>query len=160
MHIKVQTDDFNYQLVQDYFAQDTSAEIGAIVTFTGLVRDFQNQPDDKDKVTALTLEHYPAMTEKVLTEIAQEAQNRWRLNDIIVVHRVGTLFPKDNIVLVATASAHRQDAFDACQFVMDFLKTSAPFWKKEETTRGDRWVDARVSDEQAKQKWLHESILK
>lgn len=153
MLIKVQHEDFELSLVNDYFKQ-CGTEIGAVVTFTGLVRDFQHQPDDKERVEALTLEHYPGMTESVLTQLAEDARSRWSLNEVVIIHRVGTLYPGDNIVLVATASAHRQDAFNGCQFIMDSLKTTAPFWKKEQTSHGARWVDAKQSDQSEVDKWL------
>lgn len=107
MLVKVQHEDFDLALVRDYFKQ-YGAEVGAVVTFTGLVRDFQHQPGDKERVEALTLEHYPGMTESVLTQLAEDAKSRWNLTGVVIIHRVGTLHPGDNIVLVATASAHRQ----------------------------------------------------
>lgn len=125
------------------------AEIGAITSFIGLVRDFNERPE----VKALTLEHYPGMTELQLNKISQEAQERWPLLGIRIIHRVGRLEPSDPIVLVIVASAHRQAAFDSCNFIMDFLKTQAPFWKKEHTSSGDYWVSSRVSDTQAADKW-------
>lgn len=124
-------------------------DIGAVVTFSGLVRDFNEQPD----VLALTLEHYPGMTEQALEQIAAEAAERWPLQAVQIIHRVGRLTPGDPIVLVAVASAHRQAAFDGCNFVMDFLKTRAPFWKKENTRHGDYWVSARNSDDAAARRW-------
>ena len=127
----------------------TGTDIGAVVSFTGFVRDFNEKPE----VTALTLEHYPGMTEQALEQIAQQAQERWRIKGLRIIHRVGRLQPGDPIVLVVTASAHRQDAFDACNFMMDFLKTRAPFWKKEHTADGDYWVSARSSDAEAAQRW-------
>ena len=124
-------------------------DIGAVVSFTGYVRDFNENPE----VTALTLEHYPGMTEQALEQIAVEAEQRWAIKGLCMIHRVGRLGPGDPIVLVVTASAHRQDAFDACNFIMDFLKTRAPFWKKEHTADGDYWVSARTSDTQAAARW-------
>ncbi|MDW5378057.1 molybdopterin synthase catalytic subunit MoaE [Halomonas sp. HP20-15] len=124
-------------------------DIGAVVCFTGLVRDFNERPD----VTALTLEHYPGMTESALGEIVAEAGRRWSLNGVRLIHRIGRLEPGDPIVLVAVASAHRQAAFDACLFIMDYLKTRAPFWKKEHTADGDYWVAERDTDRQAAERW-------
>ncbi|GAA5169238.1 MULTISPECIES: molybdopterin synthase catalytic subunit MoaE [Halomonadaceae] len=124
-------------------------DIGAVVCFTGLVRDFNERPD----VTALSLEHYPGMTESALGEIVAEAGRRWSLNGVRLIHRVGRLEPGDPIVLVAVASAHRQAAFDACLFIMDYLKTRAPFWKKEHTAHGDYWVAERDTDRQAAERW-------
>ncbi len=124
-------------------------DIGAAVTFTGLVRDFS----DREGVTRLTLEHYPGMTEKELARIEAEAVDRFGLAASLIVHRVGELSPGDVIVLVIACAAHRGDAFDAARFMMDFLKTEAPFWKKEAGANGDEWVDARDSDDTARDKW-------
>ncbi|NEG65385.1 molybdopterin synthase catalytic subunit MoaE [Pantoea agglomerans] len=124
-------------------------EDGAVVTFTGKVRN-HNLGND---VAALTLEHYPGMTEKALQEIVDAARERWPLQRVTVIHRVGELFPGDEIVLVGVTSAHRGSAFSAAEFIMDYLKTRAPFWKREATEHGDRWVDARDSDHQAAQRW-------
>ncbi len=124
-------------------------KIGAIASFIGIVRDV----NDGDAVGELTLEHYPGMTEKALAQIVEEAKARWDIIDALVIHRVGTLKPTDQIVLVIVASAHRGDAFAACEFLMDYLKTQAPFWKKEWTTEGERWVDARASDDVAAGRW-------
>ncbi|MGF9657008.1 molybdopterin synthase catalytic subunit MoaE [Pantoea agglomerans] len=124
-------------------------EDGAVVTFTGKVRN-HNLGND---VAALTLEHYPGMTEKALQEIVDAARERWPLQRVTVIHRVGELFPGDEIVLVGVTSAHRGSAFSAAEFIMDYLKTRAPFWKREATEQGDRWVDARDSDQQAAQRW-------
>lgn len=129
--------------------QDKKESIGAIVSFVGLVRDI----NDGDTVNALTLEHYPEMTEKSLQAIELEAKTRWDVIDSLIIHRVGTLKPQDQIVLVAVTSAHRGDAFKACEFIMDYLKTSAPFWKKEATNQGERWVEAKLSDDAAKARW-------
>lgn len=146
--ISVQTAVFDLADMNREISQGRS-DIGAIVSFTGLVRDFNEKPD----VLALTLEHYPGMTEQALEQIAQEAAERWPLQAIQVVHRVGRLTPGDPIVLVAVASAHRQAAFDGCAFIMDFLKTRAPFWKKENTRHGDYWVSARSTDDSAARRW-------
>ncbi len=124
-------------------------EDGAVVTFTGKVRNHNLG----DNVAALTLEHYPGMTEKALQEIVDAARERWPLQRVTVIHRVGELFPGDEIVLVGVTSAHRGSAFSAAEFIMDYLKTRAPFWKREATEQGDRWVDARDSDHQAAQRW-------
>ncbi|MBT2987579.1 MAG: molybdenum cofactor biosynthesis protein MoaE [gamma proteobacterium symbiont of Ctena orbiculata] len=122
---------------------------GAVVTFIGLMRDI----NEGDRVERLYLEHYPGMTERALQEIVDEANSRWDIQDCRVVHRVGTLLPTDPIVLVAVASRHRKEAFRACEFIIDYLKTKAPFWKKETTAEGERWVDARESDDTATLAW-------
>ena len=123
---------------------------GASVTFEGYVRDFDLE---QDKLDVLELEHYPGMTEKSLEEIINQARGRWDLYKTLVIHRVGPLLPEDQIVLVAVTSAHRGEAFSACEFIMDYLKTAAPFWKKEETPEGSKWVDARVTDDAAMARW-------
>ncbi len=146
--IKVQTELFDIAAIQDELRADNPA-IGAIVTFIGLMRDM----NEGDAVSTMTLEHYPGMTEKALEAIVKEADERWDLLGIRVVHRVGELKPLDPIVLVAAASSHRGEAFDACEFVIDYLKTRAPFWKKEQTPDGDRWVDARHGDSEAEARW-------
>lgn len=124
-------------------------DIGAVVSFTGLVRDINERPD----VHALTLEHYPGMTEKALADIVTDAKSRWPLQAVRIIHRVGRLEPGDPIVLVIVASAHRRHAFLACDFLMDYLKTKAPFWKKEQTASGDYWVAERDSDQQDASRW-------
>ena len=124
-------------------------DVGAVASFVGLARD----TNEGSGVAAMTLEHYPGMTEKALAALVDEACARWALLDVTVVHRVGRLLPGDPIVLVAVASAHRGEAFAACEFIMDALKTRAPFWKKEETPHGERWVEARASDELAAERW-------
>ena len=123
--------------------------IGAVATFIGLVRDLNEARD----VAAMELEHYPGMTERAITQIVQQAQARWKLLGVTVIHRVGKLYPTDQIVLVAIASQHRGDAFAACEFIMDFLKTKAPIWKKETTPEGALWVSARQSDDDALERW-------
>ena len=123
--------------------------IGAVATFIGYVRDYNDGQD----VHGMFLEHYPGMTEKALEKIAAEAAERWPLLRVEVLHRVGRLQPGEPIVFVGTASAHRQAAFDACNFIMDYLKTRAPFWKKEDTPDGARWVEGRASDQAALQRW-------
>jgi molybdopterin synthase catalytic subunit len=124
--------------------------VGAVVTFLGTVRDM----NDGSQVKGMTLEHYPGMTEKALQEILDQAKTRWDIYHTLVIHRVGPLLPEDQIVLVVVTSAHRGEAFAACEFIMDYLKTSAPFWKKEDTSEGARWVDARVTDDAAMARWL------
>ena len=124
-------------------------DIGAVVSFTGLVRDFNERPD----VTALTLEHYPGMTEASLAAIEAEARQRWPLDEVTLIHRIGRLEPGDPIVLVVVASAHRRAAFEACEFLMDHLKTRAPFWKKEHTESGDYWVSERRQDHDDAKRW-------
>lgn len=146
--IRIQTDDFDVGAEIDAL-RGRNTGIGAIVTFTGYVRDFADGPALK----AMTLEHYPGMTERELTRIDTEAFERFRLDASLIIHRVGRLTPGERIVLVVTASAHRQDAFYAAEFLMDYLKTKAPFWKNEETAEGSRWVAARDSDDQAAARW-------
>jgi molybdopterin synthase catalytic subunit len=124
-------------------------DVGAIASFVGLARD----TNDGSGVAAMTLEHYPGMTEKLLARLVDTACARWPLLDVTVIHRVGRLLPGDPIVLVVVASRHRAEAFAACEFIMDYLKTQAPFWKKEETPEGERWVDARASDDAAAARW-------
>lgn len=123
--------------------------VGAVASFVGLVRDI----NEGDAVHTLTLEHYPAMTEKSLRGIVEEANQRWQIDNVTVIHRVGKLQPLDRIVFVGVASSHRGDAFAACEFIMDYLKTQAPFWKKEGTPQGDRWVEARSTDDEAAARW-------
>lgn len=123
--------------------------VGAMVVFVGLMRD----TNLSESVSAMTLEHYPGMTEKALHQVAAEAAARWHLDAIRIVHRVGTLRPEDPIVFVGVTSAHRGDAFRACEFLIDYLKTRAPFWKKEHTANGERWLDARASDRLAADRW-------
>jgi molybdopterin synthase catalytic subunit len=127
----------------------THPKVGAVASFLGLVRDI----NEGAGVRTLTLEHYPGMTEKSLQAIVAEACDRWEILDATVIHRIGRLLPTEPIVLVAVASGHRGDAFAACEFIMDYLKTRAPFWKKETTAEGERWVDAREPDDLAAQRW-------
>ncbi len=136
--IRVQHADFDPGAELERLRSGLQADAGAVVSFIGLVRDL-NEGDD---ITTLTLEHYPGMTEKALDAIAAEATVRWKLLDAVIIHRVGPLEPNDRIVLVIAASAHRKDAFQACEFMIDTLKTKAPFWKKETTSQGSRWVTA------------------
>jgi len=124
--------------------------VGAVAAFIGTVRDV----NDGAQVATMTLEHYPGMTEKALARIVEEAKGRWDLYDALVIHRIGTLAPMDPIVLVGVTSAHRGDAFAACEFIVDYLKTRAPFWKKEATDAGARWVEARDTDDAAAARWL------
>lgn len=124
---------------------------GGVATFIGQVRDFQDNPDQK--ISVLELEHYPGMTEKELDRICSDARARWPLDDISVIHRYGTMKPGDAIVMVCTASAHRSDAFAACEFIMDWLKTQAPFWKREHTGADTSWVDAKTSDDDRAARW-------
>ncbi|MFZ6753304.1 molybdopterin synthase catalytic subunit MoaE [Undibacterium sp. Dicai25W] len=148
MVVRVQTKDFDLSTEVRQLRENNS-QIGAVVSFLGLVRDL----NDGQNVSAMELEHYPVMTEKALQDIAAQAAARWSVIDSLIIHRVGPLLPLDQIVLVAVASQHRSDAFAACEFIMDYLKTQAPFWKKEQTSTGARWVDARESDELARKKW-------
>ena len=148
MTVRIQTDDFDVAAELDAMRL-ASADIGAIVNFIGQVRDI----NEGDAVQALTLEHYPGMTERALEAIEHEAKTRWDISSSLIIHRVGTLKPQDQIVLVAVASKHRGDAFQACEFMMDFLKTQAPFWKKEVTSDGERWVEAKLSDDDAQARW-------
>ncbi|MDA3978764.1 MULTISPECIES: molybdopterin synthase catalytic subunit MoaE [Gallibacterium] len=145
--ISVQTDPFDQQHIYRWASE--LAETGATVIFIGKVRDMNLG----DAVSGLYLEHYPAMTEKALREIAEQAAQRWELQRIYIVHRVGQLYTGDEIVAVAVSSAHRGNAYQANEFIMDYLKVKAPFWKKETTPEGDRWLDSRHSDEQAAEKW-------
>lgn len=127
----------------------TSSGIGGLVSFIGLMRDH----NEGRRISSLYLEHYPAMTEKALTTIASQASERWSLEAVTIIHRVGELYPGDQIVLVLTAAPHRAEAFAACEFIMDYLKTRAPFWKKERTDRGEHWVEARRGDDEAAGRW-------
>ncbi|MBA4743125.1 MAG: molybdopterin synthase catalytic subunit MoaE [Azoarcus sp.] len=148
MSVSVQQDDF------DIGAEITALtkgrhQVGALATFTGLVRDMNDGSD----VHAMTLEHYPGMTETALEDIVEQARDRWDIDGVRVIHRFGRLMPGDQIVFVAVTSAHRGESFAACEFIMDFLKTRAPFWKREETPEGARWVDARDADDSAAERW-------
>ncbi|ABC31904.1 Molybdopterin converting factor, large subunit [Hahella chejuensis KCTC 2396] len=151
IRIDVTTDDFDLG-EETRRLTDGDTAVGAVCSFVGLVRDFSDKPD----VKGLYLEHYPAMTEKSLTKIAKEAFQRWDLNGVRVIHRVGELWAGDQIVLVVTASAHRGDAFAACEFIMDYLKVQAPFWKKELTAEGEHWVEAKESDQVRAGEWSSE----
>ena len=148
MAVRVQTEDFDAGAeIARLRAGDRG--VGAIASFIGTVRDV----NDAASVAELTLEHYPGMTEAALGDIVDEARRRFDVRDALVIHRVGTLAPGDQIVLVVVTSAHRGMAFHACEFVMDYLKTRAPFWKKERLPDGERWVDARASDDEAAKRW-------
>ena len=146
--IRVQTEDFDVGAEIARLRADNPG-IGAVASFVGVCRDL----NDGSAVAGMTLEHYPGMTERALESIARAARDRWDVIDIAMVHRVGPLRPTDQIVLVIVTSAHRGDAFAACEFLMDYLKTRAPFWKKERTPEGERWVDARASDDAAAERW-------
>ncbi len=148
MSIRVSKDDFDVGLEIEQLGR-SGAGIGAIVSFVGLVRDMAGEAP----LRAMELEHYPGMTERELRGIETEANRRWPLAQSLIVHRYGRLLPGDRIVLVATASAHRSVAFEACEFLIDWLKTRAPFWKREETATGDHWVEARASDNRAAARW-------
>ncbi len=153
MAVRLQREDFD---VGAEIAALTSAtpRIGAVVSFIGLVRDLHvREGYHRDAVQAMTLEHWPGVTEKALADIEAEAHRRWPLDASLIVHRYGRLEPGERIVLVLTASPHRDAAFDACRFLIDWLKTKAPFWKLEETPRGEHWVEAHQDDDAAAQKW-------
>ena len=146
--VRVQAEDFDIGRELDSLTQGRT-DVGGLASFVGLVRD----ANDGASVRGMTLEHYPGMTEKALEDICAQAHARWDLIDTLVIHRVGALVPGDRIVLVGVASAHRGEAFEACEFIMDYLKTRAPFWKKEDTAEGGRWVEARASDDAAAGRW-------
>jgi len=148
MSVRVQQEDFDVgrEIAQ---LRASTRGVGAVASFVGVVRDL----NDAAQIRTLTLEHYPGMTEKALERIVVEARQRWDVYDILVIHRVGVLKPSDQIVLVVVTGAHRGEAFAACEFIMDYLKTRAPFWKKEQTPAGERWVEARTSDDDAAARW-------
>ena len=148
MTVRVQTEDFDtgHEIA---LLRKGNPQVGAVAAFVGIVRDM----NDGSAVAEMTLEHYPGMTEKAVSEIVEQAKSRWQIFDVLVVHRVGRLKPTDQIVLVVVSSAHRGDAFAACEFIMDYLKTRAPFWKKEQTPDGARWVESRQSDDLAAERW-------
>ncbi|MCE2979289.1 MAG: molybdopterin synthase catalytic subunit MoaE [Betaproteobacteria bacterium] len=149
MPVRVQAEDFDISSEIRALRAGRS-DVGAVASFIGVMREF----NEGSGVTELTLEHYPGMTEKSLQQIVDEAHGRWRLQDALVVHRVGRMRPADQIVLVIALSAHREEALAACAFIMDYLKTRAPFWKKERTAAGERWVESRASDDAAAGRWL------
>ncbi|MGE5339102.1 MAG: molybdopterin synthase catalytic subunit MoaE [Gemmatimonadota bacterium] len=146
--VRVQHEDFDAG-AEIARLRGSDPKVGAVACFIGVARDI----NDGDRVATLTLEHYPGMTERALEDICTQARGRWKLIDILVVHRIGRLEPTDQIVLVVVTSAHRGDAFAACEFVMDYLKTEAPFWKREATPAGERWVEARQTDDDARSRW-------
>ncbi|AUT68481.1 molybdopterin converting factor subunit 2 [Paraburkholderia sp. PGU19] len=153
MTVRVQTEDFDLSTeVAALRAQNP--KVGAVACFVGTVRDI----NEGETVQTMELEHYPGMTEKSLEAIVDAARERWPGTEVLIVHRVGKLLPLDQIVLVATTSKHRGNAFASCEFVMDYLKTQAPFWKKEKTESGERWVDARVADDEALARWGLKSL--
>ncbi|AVR97583.1 molybdopterin synthase catalytic subunit MoaE [Pseudoduganella armeniaca] len=146
--VRIQAEDFD--LAREVAAlRASNPKVGGVVTFLGTVRDL----NEGAQVAAMELEHYPGMTEASIEAIIEQALARWPIFDALVIHRVGPLLPQDQIVLVAVTSPHRGEAFAACEFIIDYLKTEAPFWKKEQTPEGARWVDARVSDDAALDKW-------
>ena len=148
MPVRIQTEDFD--IAHEIAAlRGRDARVGAVAAFVGLVRDVNAAV----AVSTLALEHYPGMTEKALEDIVAQAKSRWNILDALVIHRVGELRPTDQIVLVVVTGAHRGEAFAACEFVMDYLKTRAPFWKKEQTPDGERWVEARASDDEKAARW-------
>ncbi len=147
MIIEVQENDFDMAAINRQLLGSRS-DVGAIATFIGLVRDLPDTP-----LQHMTLEHYPGMTEKSLESIIEKASERWEVANCAIIHRVGELKPADQIVMVSVLSAHRKDAFAACEFIMDYLKTEAPFWKKETNTQGSTWVEAKNSDDEAKNRW-------
>jgi len=148
MSIRIQEKDFDIS-AEIAGLRKGDPRVGAVVSFLGAVRDM----NDGSQVKGMTLEHYPGMTEKALQEILDQAKARWDIYQTLVIHRVGPLLPEDQIVLVVVTSAHRGEAFAACEFIMDYLKTAAPFWKKEDTSEGTRWVDSRVTDDAAMERW-------
>lgn len=147
--IRVQTEDFDIGAeISRMTAGNT--EIGGLASFVGLVRDYAGD----EKISSMTLEHYPGMTEKQLAKLEAEARDRWELQDVLIVHRYGTLNPGDRIVLVVTASAHREASLESCQFLIDWLKTKAPFWKLEDRESGAQWVESRNEDSVSADKWV------
>jgi molybdopterin synthase catalytic subunit len=148
MPVRVQTEDFDVG-AEVAALRRGDPKIGAVASFVGVVRD----RNDGESVGSMTLEHYPGMTEKAIEAIVAEAKSRWDIVEVTVIHRIGELKPTDQIVLVVVTGGHRGDAFAACEFIMDYLKTRAPFWKKEETPGGARWVEARASDDDAAERW-------
>jgi molybdopterin synthase catalytic subunit len=146
--VKIQTADFDVS-AEIKALRRSNPEVGAVASFVGVVRDV----NDGNTVAEMTLEHYPGMTEKAIEEIVVQAKGRWKVLDALVIHRVGTLKPADQIVLVIVTSGHRGDAFSACEFIMDYLKTRAPFWKKEQAGGAARWVEARATDDIAAERW-------
>ncbi|MGC8701714.1 MAG: molybdopterin synthase catalytic subunit MoaE [Thiomonas sp.] len=152
VNIRIQTEPFDLG-AETQALRAGRLEVGAIASFIGLCRDHHPGVCDSGHVQAMELEHYPGMTERAIADMVRDAQSRWPLLGVTVIHRVGRLLPGDDIVLVLVASSHRAAAFAACEFLMDYLKTQAPFWKKETTPEGARWVDARESDDAALRRW-------
>lgn len=151
--IRVQESDFDIGMEITRITEGNT-KIGGVSSFVGLVRDYTGN----EKLTSMTLEHYPGMTEKQLATLETKARERWNLEDLLIVHRYGTLAPGDRIVLVITASSHRSDSLESCQFLIDWLKTDAPFWKLEDTASGSEWVSARESDNTAADRWLSDGV--
>ena len=148
--VRVQEEVFDFAKEYAQLA-NSSKDIGAVVCFSGLVRDFNQSKN----ISKLSIEHYPGMTERVLENISDQAKKRWPISQICIIHRVGKLLPGDQIVFVGVSSAHREAAFNACQFIMDFLKTQAPFWKKEFTDTSEYWLDAQEKDQVAAERWYN-----
>ncbi|EHR40616.1 molybdopterin synthase catalytic subunit MoaE [Alishewanella jeotgali] len=148
MTLRIQVQQQDFSVASEYELLRQEARCGAVVTFSGLVRELT-----ETQLLRMTLEHYPGMTEQALIQIATEAQQRWQLGTVTIIHRVGTLLPNEQIVFVGVASAHRAAGFAAAEFIMDYLKNRAPFWKKEHTSNGEYWVAAKVSDHVALQRW-------
>jgi molybdopterin synthase catalytic subunit len=146
--VRVQAEDFDIGRELEALTRGRT-DVGGVASFVGLVR----AANEGHEIRGMTLEHYPGMTEKALEDICAQANARWKLIDMVVIHRVGALEPGDRIVLVGVAGAHRGEAFEACEFIMDYLKTRAPFWKREDTPEGARWVEARSSDDAAAERW-------
>jgi molybdopterin synthase catalytic subunit len=146
--ISVHHEDFNFAEEYQKLVKDNRSD-GAVVTFVGLVRDF----NEGSSVNGLFLEHYPGMTENSLKDISRQAKERWSLGRVRIIHRIGQLELGEQIVFVGVTSMHRKSAFEACEFIMDYLKTQAPFWKKETTQAGERWIEAKQSDQQQADKW-------
>ena len=148
MTVRIQTADFDLS-AEIAALRSGDLEVGAIVSFVGTVRDM----NEGSQVNSMELEHYAGMTEKSLADIIVEAKSRWSIHDALVIHRIGKMLPGEQIVLVAVTGQHRGEAFAACEFIMDYLKTAAPFWKKEATPTGEHWVDARITDDEAMERW-------
>ena len=148
MTVRIQTADFDLS-AEIAALRSGDLEVGAIVSFVGTVRDM----NEGSQVNSMELEHYAGMTEKALADIIVEAKSRWSIHDALVIHRIGKMLPGEQIVLVAVTGQHRGEAFAACEFIMDYLKTAAPFWKKEATPTGEHWVDARITDDEAMERW-------
>ena len=148
MTVRIQTADFDLS-TEIAALRSGDLEVGAIVSFVGTVRDMNLG----SQVNSMELEHYAGMTEKALADIIVEAKSRWSIHEALVIHRIGKMLPGEQIVLVAVTGQHRGEAFAACEFIMDYLKTAAPFWKKEATPTGEHWVDARSTDDEAMERW-------